>query len=131
MLRIRIFSFSYLSSGIPEDETSNGGGFVFDCRGIENPGRFPEYMAFTGKDEPVIRLLENDEEMKLFLKDIFEIVDLTIDKYLKREYTDLMISFGCTGGLHRSVYSAERLKEHLEQKYNQSITITLEHRDLI
>jgi RNase adaptor protein for sRNA GlmZ degradation len=129
MLRIRIFSFSYLRSGIPEDETTNGGGFVFDCRFIENPGRHAELMPFTGKDEPVIQLLENNKEMKAFLKNVFEVIDLTIKKYTARGFTDLMISFGCTGGQHRSVYSAEKLRGHIERNF-KDVNVTVKHVDL-
>jgi RNase adaptor protein for sRNA GlmZ degradation len=131
MLRIRIFSFSYLRSGIPEDETANGGGFVFDCRGFQNPGIIAEFMNLTGKDKPVIEILENNKEMQTFMKDVFEIVDLTVDNFIGRGFTDLMVSFGCTGGQHRSVYAAERLKEHLKKKYNELISVVLKHRDLI
>ena len=130
MLRIRIFSFSYPRSGIPEDETSNGGGFVFDCRGFQNPGILAEFMHLTGKDKPVIELLENNKEMQTFLRDVCQIIDLTVDNFIGRGFTDLMISFGCTGGQHRSVYAAEKLKEHLIQKYNEAVSVDLSHRDL-
>jgi len=130
MLRVRIISFSYLRSGIPKDETANGGGFVFDCRAVENPGRFPQLMPLTGCDEPVMQLLQKDDEMNRFLKNVYEIVDLTVDKYLLRGYTDLMVCFGCTGGKHRSVYAAQTLKEHLAQKYDDAVSLILSHRDL-
>ena len=128
-LKIRINSFSYLRSGVPEDETFNGGGFIFDCRFIENPGRHTEFMAFTGKDKPVSYFLDNDEEMKLFLKDVFDIIDAAVKKYLSRGFTDLMISFGCTGGQHRSVYAAEKLKSHIEQNF-KDVTVIIKHFDL-
>jgi RNase adapter protein RapZ len=129
-LKIRIYSFSYLRSGVPEDETSNGGGFIFDCRFIENPGRHPEFMPFTGKDKPVSDFLENDKEMKQFMKNVFDIIDPAIKKYLSRGFTDLMVGFGCTGGQHRSVYAAEKLKSHIEQNF-KDVSVTLRHADLL
>lgn len=131
MLRVRIFSFSYLRSGIPEDETANGGGFVFDCRGLQNPGIVAEFMHLTGKDTPVVDLLEKNREMQIFIGNVCEIVDLTVDNFIGRGFTDLMVSFGCTGGQHRSVYAAEKLKVHLTQKYKDALTIDLVHRDMI
>jgi len=129
MLNIRIHSFSYLRSGIPKDETSNGGGFVFDCRFIGNPARFAELMPLTGKDKPVVEFFENNDEMRQFLKDVFDIVDMAVKKYLSRGFTDLMVCFGCTGGLHRSVYSAEKLKKHIEENF-KDVRVVLQHRDL-
>ena len=115
---------------MPEDETPNGGGFIFDCRFILNPGRHPEFMPFTGKDKPVWDVLESDKEMKQFLKNIFEIIDPAIKKYLSRGFTDLMVGFGCTGGQHRSVYAAEKLKSYIEQNF-KDVAVTLRHLDLL
>jgi aminoglycoside/choline kinase family phosphotransferase len=123
-LTLTINSFSY-RNGIPYDSSGNGGGFVFDCRAIYNPGRHDEYKDLTGKDKAVIAFLKKDKEMTKFLNDAFEMVDQAVEVYLQRKYTNLMINFGCTGGRHRSVYAAERLAEHLKEKYK--IKITLKH----
>jgi RNase adaptor protein for sRNA GlmZ degradation len=125
-LTLRITSFSY-KKGIPDDNSGNGGGFVFDCRAIHNPGRYAEYKQFTGTDEPVITFLDKEEAMQEFLNHVYGIVDYTVEKYLSRGFTSLMVSFGCTGGQHRSVYSAEHLAAHLSEKYG--IRILLEHRE--
>ena len=125
-LTVRITSFSY-KKGIPDDNSGNGGGFVFDCRAIHNPGRYAEYKQFTGTDEPVITFLDKEEAMQEFLNHVYGIVDYTVEKYLSRGFTSLMVSFGCTGGQHRSVYSAEHLAAHLSEKYG--IRILLEHRE--
>ncbi|MBI5404036.1 MAG: ATP-binding protein [Ignavibacteriae bacterium] len=117
MLKIRIFSFSYLYSGLPEDTSGNGGGFVFDCRFIYNPGRKPEFGNLTGNDLPVRDFLDNQEEMQIFLNNIYKIIDTAVENYISRNFSDLMVSFGCTGGQHRSVYSANKLNEHINQKY--------------
>jgi RNase adaptor protein for sRNA GlmZ degradation len=117
MLKVRIFSFSYLYNGLPEDTSGNGGGFIFDCRFIYNPGRNSEFRELTGKDEPVRKFLDGQIEMQVFLKNTFSIIDPAVENYLSRKFTDLMVSFGCTGGQHRSVYSAQKLEEHINQKY--------------
>ena len=125
-LTVRITSFSY-RKGIPEDPSGNGGGFVFDCRAIHNPGRYDEYKQFTGMDEPVITFLDKEEAMQDFLTHVYGIVDYSVEKYLARGFNNLMVSFGCTGGQHRSVYSAEHLAAHLSEKYG--VRILLEHRE--
>ena len=125
-LTVRITSFSY-RKGIPEDPSGNGGGFVFDCRAIHNPGRYDEYKQLTGMDEPVIAFLDKEEAMQDFLTHVYGIVDYSVEKYLARGFKNLMVSFGCTGGQHRSVYSAEHLAEHLSKKYG--VRILLEHRE--
>ena len=127
ILKVCINSFSY-KKGIPGDAKGNGGGFVFDCRGILNPGRIDEYKLLTGKDKAVQEYLENRTVVNDFITNIFSIVDGTIDNYLIRNFTDLLVNFGCTGGRHRSVYCAERLSKHLENKYD--ISIILNHREL-
>ena len=125
-LVVRIFSFSY-KKGIPEDESGNGGGYVFDCRSTHNPGRYEPYKQLTGLDEPVIRFLEDDGEILTFLDSVYRLADAHVERYLQRGFTDLMFSFGCTGGQHRSVYSAQHLAEHLHRKYG--ITVRLCHRE--
>jgi aminoglycoside/choline kinase family phosphotransferase len=129
-LTIHINSFSY-RRGIPVDQTSNGGGFVFDCRAVHNPGRYDEYKSFTGKDEPVKLFFEKEPEMDQFLKGVYALVSQTVEKYLNRGFNHLMVNFGCTGGQHRSVYSAEMLHKFLTDKYaDKDILIKLRHREL-
>ncbi|MCM1107767.1 MAG: phosphotransferase [Clostridium sp.] len=125
-LTVRIFSFSY-RKGIPEDVSGNGGGYVFDCRSTHNPGRYEPYKKLTGLDEPVIRFLEDDGEIQIFLQSVYKLADAHVERYLQRGFTDLMFSFGCTGGQHRSVYSAQHLAEHIHSKYG--ITVRLCHRE--
>ncbi|MBS1729285.1 MAG: phosphotransferase [Bacteroidetes bacterium] len=115
-LLIEISSFSY-KNGIPEDTSGNGGGYVFDCRGILNPGRIEQYKTLTGKDKPVILYLELETRMPDFLNSIFDIIDIHVEDYLTRGFTHLAICFGCTGGQHRSVYAAEQMNRHLRNKY--------------
>ncbi|MBP3472104.1 MAG: phosphotransferase [Paraprevotella sp.] len=121
-LRVRVFSFSY-RKGIPEDESGNGGGYVFDCRSTHNPGRYEPYKPLTGLDEPVIRFLEDDGEILTFLESVYRLADAHVERYLQRGFTDLMFSFGCTGGRHRSVYSAQHLAEHLHRKYGIEVSV--------
>ena len=125
-LRVRVFSFSY-RKGIPDDESGNGGGYVFDCRSTHNPGRYEPYKQLTGLDEPVIRFLEDDGEILTFLDSVYRLADAHVERYLQRGFTDLMFSFGCTGGQHRSVYSAQHLAEHLHKKYG--IEVDINHRE--
>ena len=125
-LLVRIFSFSY-KKGIPEDVSGNGGGYVFDCRSTHNPGRYEPYKKLTGLDEPVIQFLEKDGEIVLFLESVYALADAHVARYLERGFTNLMFSFGCTGGQHRSVYSAEHLAAHLAEKFD--VDIILEHRE--
>lgn len=121
-LVVKINSFSY-KKGLPVDESGNGGGFVFDCRGILNPGRFEEYKAFTGRDKSVKDFLEQQTKMGEFLNSVFDVVDITVEDYLKRDFESLMISFGCTGGQHRSVYAADALARHLKNKFKVKIEL--------
>lgn len=126
MLEVKIVSFAY-KKGIPNDPTGNGGGFVFDCRAINNPGKYERYNHFTGLDEPVIRFLEDDGEITHFLEHAYTMVDASVKRYLDRGFTNLMVCFGCTGGQHRSVYSAQHLAEHLNAKYG--VKVHLVHRE--
>ena len=122
-LRISVSSFSYRKE-IPRDESGNGGGFVFDCRAIPNPGRIDELKNFTGRDLPVQKFLGSQSEVQKFLKEIFCIVDQSVEKYIQNNFTNLMVNFGCTGGQHRSVYCAETLAKQLKNKYNINVRLT-------
>ncbi|HEY8388316.1 MAG TPA: RNase adapter RapZ, partial [Parasegetibacter sp.] len=124
-LTVKINSFSY-RCGIPEDNTENGGGFVFDCRSIFNPGRFEEYKSKTGRDKSVQDFLEQRSKMSEYLNNVFNLVDMAVEDYLERGFDSLMVSFGCTGGQHRSVYAADALARHLKNKYG--VKIELRHR---
>ena len=121
-LHVEINSFSY-RRGIPLDKTNNGGGFVFDCRAIHNPGRYEEYVEMTGKDQAVIDFFQEKSEMEEFLQSVFALVDMSVSKYIKRNFSNLQVSFGCTGGRHRSVFSAESLAKHLKEKFDVDITL--------
>jgi hypothetical protein len=125
---VSINSFSY-RKGIPNDETSNGGGFVFDCRLLNNPGKLDKFKALTGLDLPVIEYLDEDPKVAVFLENVFNIIDQTVEAYDFKDYTNLMINFGCTGGQHRSVYAAERLVAHLSKKYT-GMNVNLRHREI-
>jgi hypothetical protein len=124
-LIVKVKSFSYIKSGIPKDETGNGGGFAFDCRGILNPGRFEPYKKITGREKEVIDFLEQQTKMPDFMNNVYNIVDITVEDYLARGFDSLAINFGCTGGQHRSVYAAEQTARHLRNKYK--VKVELEH----
>lgn len=121
-LTVRVSSFSY-KAGIPEDGSGNGGGFVFDCRGILNPGRFEEYKKLTGRDRPVIDFLQSRTRIREFLANAMAMVDIAVEDYMNRGFEHLMISFGCTGGQHRSVYCADMMARHLKEKYGLSVQL--------
>lgn len=125
LLVVQIQSFSYKKGGIPPDDSSNGGGFVFDCRFLHNPGRYEPYKTQTGRDEAVINFLQHHSEMPNFLQDVFRIVDAAVENYIERSFTNLQVAFGCTGGQHRSVYAADQLAKHLQDKYG--IRLQLQH----
>lgn len=125
-LVVRVFSFSY-KKGIPEDSSGNGGGYVFDCRSTHNPGRYEPYKKLTGLDAPVIKFLEDDGEILPFLENAIRLANAHIERYLQRGFTDLMFSFGCTGGQHRSVYCAQHLAKHINTHFG--IEVRLCHRE--
>ncbi len=122
-LQVQINSFSY-KNGIPKDKGSHGGGYIFDCRGLLNPGRYAAYKNFTGHDESVKQFLEQQTDMPQFLEHVYGLVSMHVEDYLERGFEQLSISFGCTGGQHRSVYAAEKLAVFLKMKYNLSATVT-------
>ena len=125
-LVVRVMSFSY-KKGIPADPSGNGGGFVFDCRAINNPGKYERYQFFTGMDQPVISFLEEDGEILPFLQEAYDMVDFSVKRYMDRGFQNLMVSFGCTGGQHRSVYAAEKMAQHINEKYG--VEVQLIHRE--
>lgn len=125
-LTVTVGSFSY-HKGLPEDKSGNGGGFIFDCRAINNPGRHEKYKKMTGRDRKVIEFIENENDTEKFVKNIFEIIDQSIEEYRRRNFTSLSVWTGCTGGQHRSVYFADRIARHLHEKYG--VRINLVHRE--
>ena len=100
---------------------------MFDCRSTHNPGRYEPYKKLTGLDEPVIRFLEDDGEILTFLESVYKLADAHVKRYIQRGFTSLMFSFGCTGGQHRSVYSAQHLAEHIHEKFG--VEVRLLHRE--
>lgn len=125
-LLVHIYSFS-LKKGVPEDPTGNGGGYVFDCRAIHNPGKYERYRNSTGMDADVIQFLEEDGEVTTFLESVYKLVDAHVQRFQERGFTHLQVSFGCTGGQHRSVYCAEHLATHLAARFDVKIVVT--HRE--
>jgi len=125
-LTVRIISFSF-HRGLPQDETGNGGGFVFDGRSLPNPGREERFKALTGKDAPVIDYLNQQESVHQFLASVKSLVDASVSAYQRRGFKHLMVSFGCTGGQHRSVYLAEQLAKHLRGK--EGVEVVVRHRE--
>jgi aminoglycoside/choline kinase family phosphotransferase len=127
MLTISVNSFSYKES-IPQDNSGNGGGFIFDCRSLENPGRYAEYKELTGRDQPVIDFLTEKPDVQQFISHTFSLIDQTVEVYLKRGFTHLMVAFGCTGGQHRSVYMTEQLAAYLKNKF--AVHVVINHHEL-
>ncbi len=121
-LVVKVCSFSFRKQ-MPQDDSGNGGGFVFDCRGILNPGRVDSMKTQTGRDKEVIDFLERQTKMPEFLNSVFDIVDVTVEEYIKRGFENLMVSFGCTGGQHRSVYAADAMARHLKNKFKVKIEL--------
>jgi len=127
-LTVRITSFSY-KKGLPEDPSGNGGGYIFDCRAIHNPGRYEDYKELTGKDQSVIDFLEKKSEIGVFMANVFGLVDQSVKTYLSRGFSNLCVNFGCTGGQHRSVYAAENLAKHLKEKFPVNVEVTHREQD--
>jgi len=125
-LVVKVYSFSY-KKGIPNDDSGNGGGFVFDCRAVNNPGKYLRYQHSTGLDESVKQFLEDDGEIITFLEHAFEMVDASVRRYNDRGFSNLMVCFGCTGGQHRSVYSAQKIAEHISSTFG--VEVQLIHRE--
>jgi UPF0042 nucleotide-binding protein len=121
-LVVKVCSFSY-KKGLPEDNTGNGGGFVFDCRGIENPGRQEQYKTQHGRDKGVMEFLERQTRMQDFLSSVFDMVDISVEQYIQRGFANLAVNFGCTGGQHRSVYAADALARHLKNKFKVKVEV--------
>lgn len=125
-LEVSVYSFSY-RKGIPADSSGNGGGYVFDCRALPNPGKYEQYRFSTGMDSDVEAFFSDKPQMPDFLDSVFSLVDAHAERFIQRGFTHMMVAFGCTGGQHRSVYCAERTAEHLSRKYG--IRVRLEHRE--
>lgn len=128
-LTVTVNSFSYKKSGIPIDNTGNGGGFVFDCRFIQNPGREDRFKKRTGLQDDVKEYLLAQESMTNFLKNVYSIIDPAIENYIERNFLSLMINFGCTGGQHRSVYSAEETAKHIRENFS-NVEVKVRHIEL-
>jgi UPF0042 nucleotide-binding protein len=124
-LKVEINSFSY-KKGIPVDKSGNGGGFVFDCRGILNPGRYDRYKKLSGKDDAVQKFLLNETAFPEFISSIKNILKIFLDDYISRNFTNLQINFGCTGGQHRSVFAAEQINQFIKENYSE-VNIILTH----
>ena len=126
-LVVRIFSFSFHRE-LPKDESGNGGGFVFDGRNLPNPGREERFKELTGKDAPVVDYLNQQESVHQFLASVFSLVEASVSNYMQRGFKNLMVSFGCTGGQHRSVYLAEQLAKHLRGR--NGVEVAVRHLEL-
>lgn len=127
-LTVTVTSFSY-KKGLPIDSSGNGGGYIFDCRALPNPGRYEQYKSYTGKDRPVIEFLEGDAAIEAFLCGVQSLVGPSVTKYIERKFTNLAVSFGCTGGQHRSVYCAERIAKWIAEKFDCHVVISHREQD--
>lgn len=126
-LTVSVFSFSY-KKGYPEDLSGNGGGFIFDCRGMHNPGRYDEYKPLTGMDAPVVEFLESRGEVQKFVDGALALVTPSVETYIRRGFSGLQVGFGCTGGRHRSVYCAERFAQLLKERF-PGVKVRIIHRE--
>ena len=126
-LTVRIVSFSF-HRGLPVDTSGHGGGFVFDARSLPNPGRQSGFMEICGRDQPVIDYLDSQPEVREFFHHALLLVESSIHSYKLRGFDSLTVSFGCTGGQHRSVYLAEQLAKALRGR--DGVRVVLEHREL-
>lgn len=126
-LTVTITSFSF-KKGYPVDNSGNGGGFVFDCRFLNNPGRYEQYKSLTGLDKPVIDFLKSESNIDSFVQDVYRIVSPAIENYTERNFDSLQVSFGCTGGQHRSVYSAENLGRLVKENW-PDVKVRIIHRE--
>jgi RNase adaptor protein for sRNA GlmZ degradation len=126
LLTVKVFSFSY-HKGLPQDESGNGGGFVFDARSLPNPGREERFRALTGRDAAVIDYLNQEKSVHHFFDSAKSLVDASVSAYQNRGFKHLMVSFGCTGGQHRSVYLADRLAGHLREQ--SGLNVEVRHRE--
>jgi aminoglycoside/choline kinase family phosphotransferase len=124
-LTVHVSSFSY-RQGLPPDESGHGGGYVFDCRSLPNPGRLREYADVSGGDRAVVEYLEKAPEIERFWSHVFPLVDAHIENFRERQFSDLAIAFGCTGGQHRSVYFAERMARHIRE-HHPGVAVLIEH----
>jgi hypothetical protein len=122
-LQIHVQSFSF-KQGLPTDQYGNGGGFVFDCRGILNPGRFDAYKKLTGRDQAVIEFLESKTRVAEFLDHCKQLIAISIEDYMQRGFEHLEINFGCTGGQHRSVYCADAIAAHIQKMYPVKVSVS-------
>lgn len=127
-LTIEIRSFSYKQGGYPAESSEHGGGFVFDCRSLNNPGRYPEFVPLCGLDAPVVAFLEAEPAVESFFSGVWTLISGTVRTYLERRFEHISVSFGCTGGQHRSVYFAERLARSLRSEYPE-IIVEVSHRE--
>ncbi len=123
-LLVDVCSFSYKKSGVPKDTSGHGGGFVFDCRALHNPGRYTPYKQLTGRDESVQKFLLSNSEMPQFMEEVYKTVGRAVENYIERNFDYLSVSFGCTGGQHRSVYAADTLTKHLRKQYGVKVRLT-------
>lgn len=128
-LTISINSFSFKKKGIPTDISGNGGGHVFDCRSLPNPGRIADLRDYTGMQQPVIKYLEDQKEVKEFLTNAINIIEQSISNYQKRNFSDLQVNFGCTGGRHRSVYSASTVAKYIRSKF-PDVNVDISHLEI-
>ena len=126
-LTLHLFSFSY-RRGYPEPVDGHGGGFVFDCRSVPNPGREDRYRTLTGRDRAVAEFIESNQASETFWSSVRDLSEAHVSEYLRRGFESLTVSFGCTGGQHRSVYFAERLARHVSGVF-PDVRVRVHHRE--